>query len=78
MWPAATSWSLWHTPQACTLIRISFAPGESMGTSLISNAGLSLPVSTAALKLFGRLDAIVLFRRMQSVVGEGYEALGRV
>jgi hypothetical protein len=61
MWPERTSWSLWQTPQAWTFSRISPTPGSSMGTSLISR-GWFAPVSTAALKVFGRVVEVLMLK----------------
>jgi len=55
--PCRTLASLWQTPQAWTLIRISPSLTSSMGISLIWSGSLAL-VTTAALKVFGSEGAI--------------------
>ena len=44
--PSLVKESLWHTPQACTLIRTCMGPGSGMSRSTISKGPLGLDTCT--------------------------------
>lgn len=56
--PLLTWWSVWHTPQASTLMRTSPSSTSSIGISLICK-GSPAPVTTAALNVCGRDDGLI-------------------